>query len=232
MKQYQHIFFDLDHTLWDFETNAKETLADLYELNNLMALGVDDFYKFYQQYSVHNHRLWDRYTKGFIKQDELKWKRMWLALLDYKIANEPLARKMAEEFTTILPNKINLFSYTTEILEYLKHKGYTLHLITNGFEALQFNKLKNTNLHGYFNEVITSEASNSLKPNKEIFDYALSKAKANLANSIMIGDNIDADIEGAINAGLDAVYVNHINNEPYKRANHTIFHLKELEELF
>lgn len=231
MKQYKHLFFDLDHTIWDFETNAKATLYDIFVLNNLEEKGIDSFDNFFTQYSIHNHKLWDKYTKGQIKQDELKWKRMYLGLLEYKIADEQLARKMGLEFTQILPDKTNLFAYTKEILAYLKNKNYKLHLITNGFEDLQASKLMNTNIKHFFEEVITSEASNSLKPNKEIFDYALQKTNANVDESIMIGDNVDADIEGGINAGLDTIYVNHINNKKYERANYTIFHLKELEEI-
>ena len=85
MMKYRHLFFDLDHTLWDFETNSKQTLADLYTINALQERNIPDFELFFERYSFHNHRLWDRYTKGFIKQDELRWKRMWLALLDFKL---------------------------------------------------------------------------------------------------------------------------------------------------
>lgn len=232
LKKYTHLFFDLDHTIWDFESNAKSTLKDIFDINKLQEKGIESFENFFSHYSTHNHKLWDKYTKGLIKQEELKWKRMYLALLEFKIADEPLSRKMGLEFTQILPNKTNLFPYSIEILTYLKSKNYTLHLITNGFEDLQANKLLNTKIHHFFNEIITSEGSNSLKPNKEIFDYALQKANATTLNSIMIGDNIDADIEGGINAGLDTIYVNHINDRVYERANYTVFHLKELENIF
>ena len=230
--KYKHIFFDLDHTLWDFELNAKETLQDLYELNALDTKGIIDFDSFFSRYSYHNERLWDRYTKGFIKQEELRWKRMWLSLLDFKIADEPLARIMSLQFLERLPFKKNLFPYTTEILNYLTGKGYILHLITNGFEMVQQSKLRNSNLHSYFAEVITSERSNSIKPAKEIFEYALKAAKALKEESIMIGDNLDADIQGAINAGLETVFVNHLNIETTIKPTYTIYHLKELEEIF
>jgi putative hydrolase of the HAD superfamily len=228
---YQHLFFDLDHTIWDFEMNSKETLWDLHNKYNLTAKGITDFDAFFDQYSIHNHRLWDRYTKGFIKQDELRWKRIYLSLLEYKIADEKLSREMSFDYLDILPNKKNLFPYTIEILEYLKAKGYQMHLITNGFESVQFKKIENSNLAPYFKEVITSEASNSLKPNKEIFEYALQKSNAKLAESIMIGDNESADIQGAINIGMDSVFVNHINAVPTVPATYTITHLKELETI-
>jgi putative hydrolase of the HAD superfamily len=228
---YQHLFFDLDHTIWDFELNSKETLLDLHYKYKLADKGITDFDAFFDQYSIHNHRLWDRYTKGFIKQEELRWKRIYLSLLEYKIADETLSREMSFDYLDILPNKKNLFPYTIEILEYLKAKGYKMHLITNGFESVQFKKIENSKLAPYFLEVITSEGSNSLKPNKEIFEYALQKANAKLEESIMIGDNESADIQGAINIGMDSVFVNHIQAVPTVPATYTITHLKELESI-
>jgi putative hydrolase of the HAD superfamily len=230
--QYRHLFFDLDHTLWDFDVNAMETLADVYAQMDLQAAGVTDFELFCKYYLHHNAILWDRYHNGFISSDDLKWKRMWRTLLEFKIGSEELARKMSGIFLEILPTKQNLFPYTHEILTHLKDKGYVLHLITNGFEKTQWRKLDNSNLGQYFNEVITSEASNSVKPNKEIFEYALKVTGAELRESIMIGDNLTADIQGAINAGMDSVFVNHIKAELNGvKPTHVIYHLKELEEL-
>ena len=231
-RKYQHLFFDLDHTIWDFEMNSKETLAELHEKHNLAQKGITDFEVFFTRYNEHNNRLWDRYHKGFIKQDELKWKRMWLTLLDYKIADEPLSRQLGLEFLTILPTKKNLFPYTVEILNYLTNKQYDLHLITNGFEATQHQKLTNSHLLHYFKELITSETSNSLKPNKAIFEYAFAKTKALPERSIMIGDNLEADIQGGINAGIDTIFVNHINAQPHIKATYEVTHLKMLEEIF
>ena len=228
---YKDLFFDLDHTLWDFETNSKETIQELYTTHRLVDLGIIDFDRFYSTYSAHNHRLWDRYTKGFIKQEELRWKRVYLSLLDFKVANEPLAKEMSQAYLEILPNKKHLFPYTIEILEYLKQKDYKMHLITNGFESVQFKKIKNSGLQDYFIEVITSEASNSLKPQKEIFEYALKNTNASIEESIMIGDNESADIQGGINIGMDTIFVNHIQVVPTVPATYTITHLKELENI-
>ena len=228
---YKDLFFDLDHTLWDFETNSKETIQELYITHRLADLGIVDFDGFYSTYSEHNHRLWDRYTKGFIKQEELRWKRVYLSLLDFKVANEPLAKIMSQAYLEILPNKTHLFPYTIEILEYLKQKEYKMHLITNGFESVQFKKIRNSGLADYFIKVITSEASNSLKPQKEIFEYALKNAKASVNESIMIGDNESADIQGGINIGMDTIFVNHVQVVPTVPATYTITHLKELENI-
>ncbi len=226
---YKDLFFDLDHTLWDFETNSMETIQELYHTYDLAALGIVDFDGFYKTYSEHNHRLWDRYSKGFIKQEELRWKRVYLSLLDFKVANEKLAKEISVAYLDILPNKKHLFPYTFEILDYLKNKDYKMHLITNGFESVQFKKITNSGLANYFTEVITSEASNSLKPHKDIFEYALKNANATVAASIMIGDNESADIQGGINIGMDTIFVNHIQATPTIPATYTITHLQELE---
>lgn len=236
LMKYQHLFFDLDHTLWDFEANSRQTLEELYTTMDLQGKGVNDFDLFHKNYLVHNDKLWDRYRNGYIKVDELRWKRMWLTLLDFKIANEPLAREMGVVFLDLLPTRKILFPYTIETLDYLSNKNYALHLITNGFEKTQHNKLKNSGLDKYFKEVITSEASNSLKPHKEIFDYAFQKTNAAPQECIMIGDAMDVDILGAMNAGIDQVHVNHLTTEPVsindRFPTYTIYSLKELENIF
>lgn len=230
--KYRHLFFDLDHTLWDFETNSRQTLEEMFHAYGLQAKGVHTFELFYKNYMVHNEKLWDRFRKGFIKIDELRWKRMWLTLLDFKIGDEKLARDMAKRFLDLLPTRKTLFPYTVEILTYLTNKGYSLHLITNGFEETQHNKLKYSGINSYFGEVITSEGSNFIKPNKEIFNYAFQKTKALPEHSIMIGDSIEVDIQGAINAGIDQVYVNHLNAEAVIQPTYTVYSLKELEKIF
>jgi putative hydrolase of the HAD superfamily len=235
--KYKHLFFDLDHTLWDFEANSRQTLAELYDTLQLKERGVNDFDLFHRQYLAHNDKLWDRYRNGYIKVDELRWKRMWLSLLDFKIADEPLARQMGVIFLDLLPTRKLLFPHTTEILDYLTAKKYKLHLITNGFEKTQHSKLVNSGLDRYFVEVITSEGSNSLKPHREIFEYAFKKTGAAPAESIMIGDTIEVDILGALDAGIDQVHVNHLNRETMAVKDgllptYTVFSLKELEDIF
>jgi putative hydrolase of the HAD superfamily len=230
--KYKHLFFDLDHTLWDFDANARVTLAEIYQFFELEKKGIFPFEPFYLHYLHHNEILWDRYTKGFISADELKWRRMWRTLLEFKIGDEQLAKEMSRKFLEILPTQSLLFPHTIEVLNYLENKGYHLHLITNGFEKVQWNKLNNSGLGNYFKHVITSEASNSLKPKKEIFNYAITKAGATLTESIMLGDNLDADIMGAFNAGMDSVFVNHVQKITDLKPTYTISHLKELELIF
>lgn len=229
--KYKHIFFDLDHTLWDFDANAEESLSELYGFFNLESKAIGSFNQFYGIYLNHNKILWSRYEKGYISVDELKWRRMWRTLLDFHIADEKLAKDMSEFFLESLPTKNRVFDYTYEILEYLTERKYSLHLITNGFEKTQRSKLKSSHLLKYFTHIITSECSNSVKPKKEIFEFALNKAKCTNEDGIMIGDNPEADIMGAMNVGMDAVFVNHTNLKCCTNPTYTIRNLKELESI-
>jgi putative hydrolase of the HAD superfamily len=194
--------------------------------------GVHDFDLFHKNYLAHNEKLWERYRNGFIKQEELRLKRMWLALLDFKIADDVLTKNMSTQFLELLPTRTILFPHAIEILEYLTNKKYELHLITNGFEKTQHSKLKYSGLDKYFKEVITSEGSNSLKPNKEIFDFAFKKTGATPAESIMLGDSIDVDIMGAMKAGIDQVFINHLDIPIDIKPTYTVKSLKELENIF
>ena len=193
---------------------------------------MNDFDLFHKNYLVHNEKLWEAYRNGVIRQDELRVKRMRLSLLDFKIADDELAKEMSIRFLELLPTRTILFPDTIEILQYLTTKKYELHLITNGFELTQHSKLKYSGLSVYFKEIITSEISNSLKPQREIFEYAFQKTAAKPEESIMIGDSIEVDIIGAMNAGIDQVYVNHLGIKPEVTPTYTVSSLKELETIF
>jgi len=228
--KYKQLFFDLDHTLWDFDANARATLEQLHLDLRLVDKGVNDFDRFHKNYLQHNEKLWARYRNGYIKQEELRLKRMWLTLLDFHIADEELTRQLSELFLQLLPTRTILFPDTIEVLKYLADKNYKMHLITNGFEKTQHEKLKHSGLESFFQEVITSECSNSLKPQKEIFEYALEKAGARVEESIMIGDSLEVDIAGAMGIGMDQVHVNYNDIEQDLIPTYTIRTLKELKE--
>jgi putative hydrolase of the HAD superfamily len=228
--KYKHLFFDLDHTLWDFDANARTTLEQLHIDLRLVDKGVHDFEKFHKNYLQHNEKLWARYRNGYIKQEELRIKRMWLTLLDFHIADEELARQLSELFLQLLPTRTILFPDTKEILIYLRDKGYQMHLITNGFDKTQHSKLKSSGLDIFFKEVVTSEGSNSLKPQKEIFEYALNKTSATVEESIMIGDSLEVDIAGAMGVGMDQVHVNYNDQPQDLKPTYTVRTLKELRE--
>jgi putative hydrolase of the HAD superfamily len=230
-KLYKHLFFDLDHTLWDFDKNSQATLRKLYDEYNLKSRGIDDFDELFRIYNIHNDRLWERYRKGYIKRDELRWKRMWHMLLDFKIADTALAHEIGVAYLELLPTQTLLIPHAKEILEHCKGR-YEIHLITNGFETTQRLKLQYSGISRYFAQLITSEKSNSMKPHADIFAYALKAANATAEESIMIGDAIDIDILGAINAGWDTVYYNPHKVLHNRKPTYEVTNLEELMKIF
>ncbi len=204
MKKYKHIFFDLDRTLWDFDKSSKEAFEEIFNNLGLRERGIDSVDKLYRKYTVHNEKLWDLYREGKLAKEELRGLRFHLTLKDFGIDDRELADKFGNEYIRISPLKANLFPRALNILEYLKPK-YKLHIITNGFSEVQDIKIKTAGLNNFFDKIITSEEAGTKKPDTKIFEYALKKANANPNESLMIGDDFEVDIIGAINAGIDQV---------------------------
>lgn len=230
-RAYQYLFFDLDHTLWDFEKNSVDTLMDLYHEVNLQARGILSFDDFNEVYHEINNKFWDRFRKGFISRQDLRWKRMYQTLLHYRIPDETLAVKMSERYLEILPTKTNVFPYTLDVLEFCRDQKYGLHLITNGFEETQKMKLKNSNMYEFFDKMITSEQAMTMKPNKEIFEYAFQQTGAKPSNSLMIGDALDVDILGAQNVGMHSVFFNPHRQDHMNEPTYEIHCLSELKNI-
>ncbi|MEA3443536.1 MAG: YjjG family noncanonical pyrimidine nucleotidase [Bacteroidota bacterium] len=229
MKNYKHIYFDLDRTLWDFESNSEDTFREIIKKYNLLPV-IDSFEKFISVYRKYNERLWRAYRDKKIEKSILSWKRFYLSLLEFGINDIELSKKIGEDYLTISKTKKKLFPFTHEILDYL-HTKYSLHIITNGFEEVQFSKLDNCDLRKYFTEIITSEKVGVQKPKPEIFEFALEIAKANRHESIMIGDDVEVDIQGAMNQGIDQVHFNIINKKASTKATYEIKSLIELREI-
>ena len=226
---YKHLFFDLDRTLWDFESNADEALTELYEsyqLSKRNIICVD----FLQKYKMHNERLWELYRDSKIDKDNLRSLRFQLALEEFGIKDQTMAKEMGDEYIRSCPLKKHVFPFTYSILDYL-YKKYTLHIITNGFEEVQYVKLKHSNLLHYFQQVITSEQVGVKKPNPKIFNYALFKASSKASESIMIGDDFPVDILGAKNFGIDQIYFNPNNNKYSGSITYEINCLSQLREI-
>ncbi|GGD31969.1 YjjG family noncanonical pyrimidine nucleotidase [Flavobacterium orientale] len=212
MKPFQNksdIFFDLDHTLWDFEKNsalAFEVIFDKHKLDLDLSL-------FLNFYVPTNLKYWKLYRDEKISQEDLRYFRLKEVFdLMKEEVHDDIIHLIAKEYIVYLPQFNNLYQGALEILEYL-HPKYKLHIITNGFHSVQEGKLKNSNIKQYFTTVTNSELAGVKKPNPLIFDYALKSAKAQRATSIMIGDSLEADVEGAINSGLDAIFFNEFNIE-------------------
>jgi putative hydrolase of the HAD superfamily len=207
MKQYKHIFFDLDRTLWDFEQNSYEVLQEIYTKHQLQEKGIPSFDDFYNTYHKINHDLWDLYRVGKITKEFLNLERFYATIRTFGIQEETTAKAMGHDYVSLSPYKKALFPGTHELLSELKKK-YKLHLITNGFAEVQTTKIKESELDKYFNEVIISETTPWKKPRPEIFEYSLNKANAKAEESMMVGDDINADIKGAAAVGMDQIWTN------------------------
>ncbi|MEE9348557.1 MAG: YjjG family noncanonical pyrimidine nucleotidase [Flavobacteriaceae bacterium] len=209
----KHVFFDLDHTLWDFDKNSKRTYAYIFEKNHIN-VNINVFDKVYKPI---NHRYWKLYREEKVTQKELKYGRLkdTFDALNYKISNEVIT-VLGKEYLENLSNYNALFKGTIELLDYLKSK-YILHIVTNGFSEIQEAKLKKSGIFSYFDEVITSEFVQVKKPNPKIFFYALQQAKAYTYESVMIGDNLEADILGAINTGIKAIHCNFTDDKSHEK---------------
>ena len=227
---YKHLFFDLDHTLWDFEKNAHETMTEL-----LAELAEDGLYKidvgeFFPRYQVHNDEMWRRYRLGEIDKATLRTTRFQKALEEFGIKDRTVAKWMEFEYLDRSPYKKNLFPEAIETLEYLRD-SYVLHIITNGFEEVQHIKLRESTLGEHFDVIVTSEQAGVRKPHENIFRYALSRTGAEKQESLMIGDNLEADILGAKKAGWDQVFFNPTGLMHSEQPTYEIKHLRELRSI-
>lgn len=219
----KHIFFDLDHTLWDFETNSAKTFEKIFKLHNIDV----DLDKFLIDYKKINFDYWRLFRNNLVTKEDLRYKRLKDTFDKLKLSiSDELINHLSDDYINYLPTFNFVFDGTIEILEYLKPK-YTLHIITNGFSEVQSKKMKNSKLDIYFDQIITSESVGVKKPNPEIFEYALSQANATIEESVMIGDSWEADIMGAKNMGMKPIFCNFEMNE----VDNSILSIQHLIEL-
>jgi putative hydrolase of the HAD superfamily len=211
---YKHLFFDLDHTLWDFERNSAECLADIYETFDLKGLNISNLETFQKEFSVVNRHQWSLLEKNLITHEDLRRRRFQETLenLGVKDLKKSFGLEINEYFLELLPK-------------------YELHIISNGWQDIQVNKMKSSEIHHYFGEIITNELAGTRKPDRRIFDYAIDVTKANLVESLMIGDNYEADILGAINVNMDTVFYNPDNISTGQKPTFDINKLVELKEI-
>lgn len=228
MKTYKHIFFDLDHTLWDFKTNSFLALKQIFEEDGLAAKGVTSFELFHKKYVPINDRYWARYHNGAATKLQVRNGRFYDTLKEFGLRDTDLAEKMATRYLDISPRLAHLFPDTVEVLKYLQEK-YTLHLITNGFAEVQWIKLEHSGLKPFFEHIIISEEVGTQKPEKEIFELAFKRANTSASESLMIGDNFNTDIVGARNAGMDQVFFNPEKKMKREKATYEVSSMMELK---
>ena len=208
MKQITDIFFDLDHTLWDFDKNSELTFDTIFKSHK-----VDiPLNQFLEVYLPVNLKYWKLFREGKIEQKNLRYQRLSEVFqsLQYK-ATDDLINNLSSAYIEYLPNFNHLFPDAFEVLEYLSQK-YQLHIITNGFYEVQHKKLGNSKLTPYFKTITTSDDAGVKKPNQIIFEYALDLAKTHSHKSLMIGDSLEADVQGAKASGFEAIFFGQDSN--------------------
>ncbi|NME71694.1 YjjG family noncanonical pyrimidine nucleotidase [Flammeovirga aprica] len=225
-EQIKHIFFDLDHTLWDFEKNSEETLIALFEKYEIGKLGTS-VEEYLVAYKTTNHELWALYNFDKVTKEDIRLRRFPMVFEKLGIDVKHCPPNIGDEYLEICPTKPHLMEGTIPLLEALKEK-YTLHIITNGFDKTQAIKLSSTGLGKYFEVVVTSESCGAKKPFPAIFQYALDQAGASKEESVMIGDNPVTDIKGAKDFGLKTIYFGNGESEAdveVRKLNEILNHL-------
>ena len=219
----KHVFFDLDHTLWDFDKNSGLTFEKIFKLNKI-DVNLSEFLEVYEPINL---RYWKMYREERVSKTDLRYGRLKDAFDSINVSVEDdMINHLSVAYIDYLTTFNHLFEGTFEILEYLQLK-YHLHIITNGFEEAQERKMTNSNIRSYFKTVTNSEMVGVKKPNPKIFNFALNQANAKSHESIMIGDSLEADIEGAKHVGMSAILFTQKNQDVHQTK--VINHLKQLK---
>ncbi len=229
MEDVQHVIFDLDNTLWDFSGNSKRILAEIYSMFELDKKGIPNFEKFHTQYQFRNEYLWQDYALGKVSREDVRLNRFLHTFNDFGLTSYVIANDAADHYIHHTRHQKTLLPDAITLLEYLKIK-YQLHIITNGFNEVQFFKLNNTGLMPYFKTITTAESAQALKPDKKIFKHALELIQTDAKNCVYIGDSSEADGKGASNAGMEFIWFNpenKINENNYKQVQE----LAEIKEI-
>ncbi len=230
MKEYRHIFFDLDNTLWDFESNSRDMLLELFEKHDLQKLGIPSFEFFHEKYVERNIMMWEQYRHNKIDKETLRGKRFEFTFWDMGLDPELVPAGLSHDYSMAGPKRSKLFPHAKETLQYLSAK-YKLHILSNGFEEVQHVKLQSSGIHHFFENIITSDKAGYKKPDLKIFEHALKAASAQLSEVIMIGDGLEVDIAGARDAGWDTVFFNPLKLQHEQKATYEINGLEELKKI-
>lgn len=225
--KYTCILFDLDHTLWDYETNSRETLAELYESHSLQQRGVPDFETFNSRFKEINTQLWDLYDRNQIDRNVIRTERFKKILEPFGAHEPKFSEKLSDEYLDLCPQKGHAMPNAASTLDYLS-KQYKLVIVTNGFEEIQHIKLASAKLDHFFEHIVTSQKAGCKKPDAGIFTYALSRYTTLPHEAVMVGDNLIADMQGARKVNIDNVFFNPEGIVHTSEVKHEIKDLKEL----
>lgn len=226
----QHIFFDLDNTLWDHRKNAYLTIKDLFEKEEIGLKYEIDFEEFHSVYHEINERLWEDIRDGIIDKEYLRKHRFYDTFKHFGVDDEELSMYFEEHFLDKILNHNELVEGAEYILEYLKAKNYILHIISNGFKEVTERKCILSGIDKYFQTITSADSVGVRKPRPEIFEYSLGLSDATKENSILIGDDWIADVVGAQNFGMDVIFFDVFNENREEEGLKVIKHLLQIKE--
>jgi len=205
--KYRHLFFDLDHTLWDFDRNSTESIAELYDAHRLGDVGIASAAEFSRHFIAINRQLWADYDRNLLTHTYIRANRFALVFQSLGVDASAIQADLNAEYLRLLAGKPHLLESAREVLDHLKDR-YTMHIITNGFAEIQAVKMNSADISRYFTHVVSNGVVDAKKPSPVIFQYALNIRQADVAESLMIGDSYEADILGAKGVGMDTVFYN------------------------
>lgn len=226
----QHIFFDLDNTLWDHRRNAYLTIKDLFEKEEISLKYTIDFEEFHSVYHQINEKLWEDIRDGFIDKEYLRKHRFYDTFRHFNVDDEQLSMYFEEHFLDKILNHNELVEGAIYILNYLKAKNYTLHIISNGFKEVTERKCILSGIDKYFQTITSADTVGVRKPRPEIFDYSVKLAGASKEESILIGDDWIADVIGAQNFGMDVIFFDALKENRQEERLKVIQHLLQIKE--
>ncbi len=209
----QHIFFDLDNTLWDHRKNAYLTLNEIFAREKVQEKYQLGFEEFHKEYFTINENLWAGIRDGKIDKQYIRDHRFYDSFLFFGIDDKELSQKFENNFLDQIIENNELVEGAFDLLEYLAQKKYRLHILSNGFEEVTYRKCELSGIKNYFATITSADEINIRKPQPEIFEYALKKADAKKENSIIIGDDWIADVEGGLAFGMDAIFFDRFNDD-------------------
>lgn len=232
MKGIVTVFVDIDDTLWWFTENSKLALRHTFDAFDISS--VCTYERFKEVYLKKNLELWNLYHHGLIDKDFLVNERFRFTLKEcgYKGDVEKMCHLLDEEYLRFLALQSTTIPGARQLLEYLVAKGYDVNTLSNGFQGTQQQKLISGGLSDLIHRNVLSDDCGITKPQRGIFDYALEQCGAEAATTVMIGDNPDADIKGAHDAGWRTIYFNIRGLDPNEgTADAVVTSLDEIQQI-
>ena len=200
--RFQHLLFDADDTLFDFQKSAAQAFSVMCQRND-----IPEPPETYQLYDAINAVLWAEFEQGKISKDFVTHERYIRFLHQLKLDRDP--HKCNHDYLAALGDATFPFPHTEEVCQTLVDRGHFLYIVTNAVASVQKRRLQQCTFSHLFKDVFISEEAGAAKPSKAYFDYVCARIPGlTPENTLVIGDSLTTDIRGANNAGLPCCWLN------------------------